>query len=187
MKRSIRKYKFLTKALLQNEYIDKKKSLNQLTQELNVPRTTLTRRLKRFGFKIRWHKGIPHTDKHKENLSKALKGRKVPWQIGSKNSGWKGGKFYNQEGYKLIRMPNHPRAYKNGYVPEHRIIVEKKIGRYLKEFEHVHHLNGIKDDNRLDNLELINAQTHNLVTRLESEVKKLRKENKELKQKLNLI
>ena len=66
---------------------------------------------------------------------------------------YKGGVHKHVSGYKMILCPNHPR--KGGsYVMEHILIMEKKIDRYLTEDECVHHLNGIKEDNREENLEL---------------------------------
>lgn len=59
------------------------------------------------------------------------------------------------EGYRIIYMPNHPFAFnKKRYVREHRLVIEKHIGRYLTEKEAVHHINGNRLDNRIENLML---------------------------------
>jgi hypothetical protein len=68
-------------------------------------------------------------------------------------SHWKGGRIKEKRGYILIHMPEHPFAV-NKYIPEHRLIMEKHLGRYLKHNEIVHHKNHITDDNRIENLML---------------------------------
>jgi len=65
---------------------------------------------------------------------------------------WKGRKF--SKGYWYIRYPMHPQATIDGYVLEHRLIMEKKLGRYLTRDEVVHHVNRITTDNREENLQL---------------------------------
>lgn len=57
-------------------------------------------------------------------------------------------------GYVYLFVPNHPNAHKDGYVAEHTKVMAERLGRPLKPFEEVHHKNGIRTDNRPENLEL---------------------------------
>jgi hypothetical protein len=75
------------------------------------------------------------------------------------NPHWKGGFHYKKCGYKMIYMPNHPFSNQYGYIREHRLVMEKHLGRHLHISEVVHHINGIKSDNRIENLELMNNQS----------------------------
>lgn len=72
---------------------------------------------------------------------------------GEKAAGWKGG-IRRAGGYVSIYMPDHPDAGKDGCVREHRLVMEKIVGRRLIKDETVHHRNGVRDDNRPENLEL---------------------------------
>lgn len=54
----------------------------------------------------------------------------------------------------MVRLPDHPRSRSGGYVFEHILVMEERLDRHLLPDENVHHLNGIRDDNRPENLEL---------------------------------
>lgn len=71
---------------------------------------------------------------------------------------WKGGRTIASNGYALVRVGiNHHLADVRGYAYEHRIIAEKKIGRRLRKGEQVHHINGIKADNRPANIQVLSG------------------------------
>lgn len=65
-----------------------------------------------------------------------------------------GSKFTTSSGYVMVKRRNHPNANKHGYVLEHVLVMSEMIGRSLQNDETVHHKNGVKDDNRPENLEL---------------------------------
>jgi len=66
----------------------------------------------------------------------------------------------DKDGYLLIRVVNHPFADSRGYVREHRLVMEKHLDRYLEPEEIVHHKNGIRDDNDIENLNLMTISVH---------------------------
>lgn len=67
--------------------------------------------------------------------------------------GYKGGRYTSKSGYVHLWMPEY-NPDGEPYVLEHRFVVEQRIGRRLERHETVHHINGVRDDNRDENLEL---------------------------------
>lgn len=124
--------------------------------------------------------GIKHTSEHIKKAADSNRGQKRSTETkkriskalikayqnnlglakrGSNNPNWTGGRHY-KNGYVLIYVPGHPARTTDNYVLEHRYIMEKILGRPLTSNELVHHRNGIKDDNRPDNLEIVLQKTH---------------------------
>jgi len=66
------------------------------------------------------------------------------------NGNWKGGKTRQSKGYVYTLVSSKPTKYKL----EHIVVMEAHLGRALLPGENIHHINGIRDDNRLENLEL---------------------------------
>lgn len=74
--------------------------------------------------------------------------------LGKRSCAWRGGRIKDTNGYIQIWTPNHPNRKCSGYIHEHRLVMSEYLGRPLTDKENVHHKNGIRDDNRIENLEL---------------------------------
>lgn len=116
------------------------KFANQLSKELGVYPQVITNCLRRNGIEV----------------------KKVwPGPVREQNYNWKGGIRFIK-GYKHLLMLEHPDARRDGYIAEHRVIMEKKIGRRLGKEEVVHHMDGDIRNNHPDNLELHSSNGHHL-------------------------
>jgi len=62
--------------------------------------------------------------------------------------------------YTYARVPEHPKATALGYVLEHRIVVENDLNRLLEDDEIIHHINGVRKDNRVENLQVLSQSEH---------------------------
>ena len=66
----------------------------------------------------------------------------------------------SSDGYIFIRLPSHPRSRPNGYVKRAVLVVERVLGRFISEHEDVHHVNGVKTDDRPENLAVLSHSAH---------------------------
>jgi hypothetical protein len=167
-------------------YVDEKLSTTQIGRLKGCNSSTVSHALKRAGIPARSAgKGIDWTDLKDlyvtQNLSTveiarikgctnssvglALKALGIPARNYSEAVRLVKGrvshkKVKNKAGYIMVWMPNHPGSNSAGYIFEHRLVMEQSLGRLLLSTEFVHHKNGIKDDNRIENLELTTNGAH---------------------------
>ena len=107
------------------------------------------------GWSVHPMLGKHHTQDTKNKISKSTMGKRC----GDKNNFWKGGQYLSH-GYKLILKPHCKSSNSDGYILEHRYIMEKHTKHILNNNEVVHHINGNKLDNRIENLMIYNRSTH---------------------------
>jgi hypothetical protein len=82
---------------------------------------------------------------------------------GAAHPNWRGGSSIDKWGYRLLYTPERHKSHPYSY--EHVLVAEKMIGRRLAKGEHVHHLNGVKLDNRPENLLVCTASEHRILHR----------------------
>lgn len=138
-------------------YYEGKLNNKEIAEMLNCSVSTLGSIRRRYNMPARdkkwvkehWLKGKHHSEYTRYKISENLKGRFTREQIPS----WKGGQYISN-GYKMVLVDT------NAYMREHRLVMSRHLNRMLEENEHVHHINGDKLDNRIDNLKLISNSEH---------------------------
>ena len=119
-------------------------SCSELARWLDIPQPTLRYRLVKAGIDLRAGYRSPKKVRH----------------YGTDHRNWKGGTLVKM-GYIMEYAPDHPASKAGkGYVMQHRLVMERSIGRYLLPTELIHHINGDKQDNRLENLEIKSQHDH---------------------------
>lgn len=82
---------------------------------------------------------------------------------------WRGSRHATVDGYIMVKS-DHPNVQGHGWILEHRLVMAQSLGRPLTENETVHHRNGVRDDNRIENLELRLVGDHPSGTIIEDSV-----------------
>lgn len=161
-------------------YYQDKLTFGQVGQQLGMSGSLIADRFTELG--------LPHRTKSENGRLLAQKGL-IP-QLTSKginHCNWKGGRHKTTEGYALIYMPDYPRANKDGYVLEHIWVWEQTHNKPLPDGWIIHHINGIKDDNRPSNLKAMPRNKHHFNLLSQTRAKRIRElevENKLLRKSL---
>ena len=111
-------------------------------------------------------------------------------RYGEEHPRWKGGRVKTRGYIKVWLSPDDffsPMRDKRGYVLEHRLGLAKHLGRCLQPWEVVHHKNHIRDDNRLDNLQLTSDLGNRQIRFFEVKVNHLLEQNKQLVTEIRLL
>ena len=106
----------------------------------------------------------------KELKALGLQRRPPGSQLGEDNPSWRGGRHIDKQGYVLLRAVDHPHANSNGYVREHRLVMERVLGRRLLPTEVVHHKDGNRQNNAPENLEVFQSNAEHLGETLQGQV-----------------
>lgn len=112
------------------------------------------------GFKGKHHTEATKLKIKEANSGKVLSNETIEKISESSKVGGIGHKKERSDGYIAVYFPDHPCSSSDGYIMEHILVMEAIIGRHLRDFECVHHINENKKDNRKENLKLMTNSEH---------------------------
>lgn len=163
-----------SKDYLIQKYINEGLSMQDISNISGYAVGTIYNYLHKYKIRTRRKNEYEVTEETRKKIGKASRYRIYPKRLEEtklKMSNSKLGKFKvitkygghkknRADGYVSVYVPNHPHANKDHYVMEHVLVMEEAIGRYLNPDEVVHHKNKIRNDNRIENLQLITFKEH---------------------------
>lgn len=156
--------KYMNKEWLNKKSVEEKLTITEIAKLSKLSCSTIYKYLRKYDTPIYSIKKVREKGKF----------------IGEKAPGWKGGRHIYGDYVEVWISPNSPFASMTNtrHIVEHRLVMAKHLNRCLEPWEIVHHINGIKTDNRIENLELVKVSEHYILHRqnnlLKKEVRKLR-------------
>lgn len=128
------------------------KSMLQISREVGTTNGNVSYFVNRHGLRPNHY---TYSEAYRAGIRKARHNA-----AGDKASNWKGGRIKTGGGHIYVYSPEHPYATQDGYVMEHRLVMEKHLGRYLTRKEIVHHKDHVKTNNVITNLKLMTLSEH---------------------------
>lgn len=164
----------ITDEAIRSLYWDDGLSGKQIARKLGCTSAAVSMRMKASGIPTRSPHDYPPTEKQKttwkangKRLSASPESAAARSKAGRKNRGRRFGDYEfgghekkRSDGYIKVYVPDHPHATADGYVMKYTLVMERHIGRLLNEDEVVHHVNHVRNDNRLENLRLMTKHEH---------------------------
>jgi hypothetical protein len=148
--------------------------MRTVAEELGVAVGSVYNYIKKYGIASRDGHDYPVSEKSREHirrLGRSMKGKhhseETKAKMAAKKKGiyrkptrYGGAKKKRKDGYIAIFIPSHPFCNAEGFVMEHRLVMEEHLGRFLGKDEVVHHINHKRDDNRIENLLVMTFEQH---------------------------
>ncbi|WP_066452435.1 HNH endonuclease signature motif containing protein [Anaerotruncus rubiinfantis] len=157
------------KCYLETAYFNRRMTYKDIAKECEVTPAAVCYWFKKYGIAARRkeEKIHPHvyTSDELKRISQIHKGKIVSLTTKLKISEarklhGRGHQKKRDDGYIKVYYPSHPSATADGYVMQHRLMMEDHIGRFLTDDEVIHHINHNRSDNRIENLRLMNVRDH---------------------------
>ena len=156
------------------KYVVEHKPMHTVAEELGVAVGSVYNYLKKYGIASRGKHDYPVSAKSREHIRQlglSMRGKHHSEESKAKMSAKKKGVYRKptryggaakkrDDGYVAIFIPTHPFCTAEGFVMEHRLVMEEHLGRYLNADEVVHHINHKRDDNRIENLLVMTFREH---------------------------
>lgn len=146
-------------------YVVENMTMKQISESLGISTGKIYKLIHQYNLPINVRHRKPYSEEIRKRRSEIRKGVKLNEETKRKISESHkkhsiGHSKRRKDGYIAVYFPDHPNSSKDGYIMKHHLVMEEHIGRFIADGEVVHHINKIRDDNRIENLQLMTFEEH---------------------------